>query len=161
MDVHLNKCQDCDRVIMSDETHHLCDICYEKYDLEIGLVEDAIKIHGYERPEVIARHTHLTVDRVKHLLEDAKQAARGPESEELCSNCGERNALMKSTYCWDCQLTLYHNLSTEARQATMNQEQQAAQADTGINSLRETMEDKRRRTGAARFRKPQQSVKGR
>jgi hypothetical protein len=153
MDVHLNKCQDCDRVIMSDETHHLCDICYEKYDLEIRLVEDAIKIHAYERPEVIAKHTHLTVDRVKHLLEDAKQAARGPESKEMCSNCSERNALIKSTYCWDCQLTVYHNLSTESRQA--------AQTDTGINSLRDIMGDKRRRTRAVRFRKPQQSVKSR
>jgi hypothetical protein len=157
----MNKCRDCNRLIASDETHHLCDVCYAQYELEIGLVEDAIKIHGYERPIIIAAHTHLSPERVEHLIEDARIAAYGAHSEDPCSNCHVKKALFNSTYCLHCQLAIYNSLGDEAHLATLNQSNHYAQPDTSLTSLRATLDEKRQRTGGKRFRTPPQSVKGR
>lgn len=157
----MNKCRDCDRLIASDATHLLCDVCFAQYDLDLGLVEDAIHVYGQHKPSHIAAHTHLPIERVKVLLQHTKELVQGVASETLCSNCGELNALPHSNYCLPCQLALYKTLGDEAHQATLNQDNVYARPDTSLRSLRETLEEKRQRTGMSRFNPVPPSVKGR
>lgn len=161
MDVLMSKCRDCNRLIASDATRMLCDVCYAQYDLDLGLVEDAIHIYGQHKPSHISVHTRLPIERVKVLLQYAKVLTQGVESETLCINCRELNSLTQSNYCLPCQLALYKTLGDEAHQATLNQANRYALPDTSLRSLRATLEEKRQRTGASRLRSAPQSVKGR
>lgn len=161
MDVLMHHCKECNRLIASDATRHLCDVCYAQYDLDMGLVEDAIHIHGQDKPSQVAAHTHLPIERVKVLLQHAKVLAQNLESDELCTNCGKYNSLAKSEYCLRCQLALYKSLGDEASEAALNQGNAYAKPDTSLRSLRDALDEKRQRTGKDRFRPTPPSVKGR
>ena len=160
MDVHMNNCRDCARIIASDATHNLCDICYAQYDRDIGLIEDAIQLRNHVTPEDIAANTHLRLERVQDLMNRAGMLDDG-ESEDLCSQCREKVALKKSKYCLNCQLAMYKSLGDGAKQASLNHAKPFTPPDTGLRSLRDTMDEKRQRTGGNRFRKNPPSVKGR
>lgn len=159
MDVEMNKCQDCGRLIASDDTHLLCDVCYTQYDFDLGLMEDAIELYGQNNPTRIAAHTRLSLERVQVLLEHSQLLAQDMESDTVCTNCRTASALLKSKYCLSCQLALYKSLGDEAGQAAFNQSH--LPADTRSPSLREALEEKRQRTGSTRLFSAPPSVKGR
>ena len=121
-------------------------------------MEDAIHVYGQGKPSEIAEHTLLPLERVKVLLHHAKVLAENVESETLCRNCNESNALTHSQYCLGCQLAIFKSLGDEAHQAEVNH---LSLPDINLYSLRDTLAEKRQRTGTSRFQHSPKSVKGR
>jgi hypothetical protein len=159
MDFKMDNCVECNRLIASDASRDLCDVCYTQYDLDLGLIEDAISIYNKTTPSDISEHTHQTIKRIEHILEHQKVLAGSVESESTCSKCNEKPALSHSKYCLACQLAMYKSLGDSANLAAQNPVQPHKRLDTSIQSLRSAMGQKRSRTGFNRIA-PNPSVKG-
>lgn len=157
--LNMGKCIQCNRVVASDGTRSLCDVCFEQYDLDAGLIEDAIHLHRLGTPEAIANFTHLSPERVTEILEGG--SIYNNESEELCENCKKKPSLNHSDYCLGCQLAIYKSLGDNMTLAANTAPKAPDPFKTSpLTALRNSLNDKRKRAGFNRFNPSTTSIKG-
>ncbi|MBN4046822.1 hypothetical protein JYT90_00735 [bacterium AH-315-P07] len=155
----MNTCSECGRLCARDETGNLCDVCFEQYDRDFGLIENVLTIQGNISPEDIAVQVHISVERVKSILERHELEVESTASDKACAKCNTRPALPNAQYCLSCQLTMFKSLGDEAHASAHNNVKAYEAPDSSIASLRETMDRKRSRGGFNRMT-PNRSVKG-
>jgi len=143
MDFEMENCIDCNRLIASDATSDLGDICYVQYDLDLGLIEDTIANQQNATPSEIATQTRLPIKRIRQILEHQKITANETDSDSTCTRCNEKPALSHSRFCLTCQLAVYKTLGDEANVSTQNPVKAMEKSDSSIQSLKETMNMKR------------------
>lgn len=158
MDGEIGNCFECGRVIVSDATRDLCDVCFVQYDLDFGMIEDAISIHHSNSPAEIAEQTRIPLNRIEHILEHEQLLMDQGESDRTCSKCNAKPALTNAEYCLGCQLAMFKSLGDEANRAASNSLPPYQKSDSSLRSLKDTMDTKRSRAGFNRY-KPNSSVK--
>lgn len=156
----MQNCKLCKRIIASDTTREVCDVCFETYDMEMGYIEDAIEIHGLTDPQDIAAHTHLSVKRVKLLLGSNEELEDEVEDVHLCARCHKNAAMTAHKYCLRCHLSLYKTLGDEVRTTAKKPYVPNPKSKPAGFSAMEALEEKRNRTGFKRFDPTTKSIKG-
>ena len=156
----MQHCKLCNRLIASDATREVCDVCFERYDMEIGFIEDAIEIHGITTPEELAAHTHISLERVNQLLFSKEELAHEVEDQEICANCRKKPTMPRHRYCLSCQLALFKTLGDEARTVAKKPYIPDPKSRPKGLSAKEELAEKRNRAGYNRFDPSIKSVKG-
>jgi hypothetical protein len=157
MDIDLKKCKQCNRLFSPDEDTTICQKCSEVKDRDYDLVEDAITVYHITTPSEIVAHTHLPLERVKEILKTSKVLAQEVDSETRCVQCKKRPATADSDICLACQLAMFKSLNDIS--STLRATLPAANAREKV-SLRDTMEEKRSRSGFKKFNPATKSIKG-
>jgi len=160
LDLELKHCRLCKRVIASDDERDVCDVCFDQYDMDLGLIDDAIHVHDLSTPESIAEHTHLSVERVSQLLTASFSEEDTQSSDDTCSMCGKNPAMNQSSYCLGCQLAMYKSLGDNARSVSDNPLYPDPAKPSPTFSARSALTEKRNRAGFNRFDPTTTSVKG-
>lgn len=158
MDGEIGNCFECGRVIASDATQDLCDVCFVQYDRDFGMIQDAISIHRCNRSDEIAEQTRMPIKRIEHILEHEQLLTNQDESDKTCSKCKSKPALVGFQHCLGCKLAMFKSLGDEANQAASNSIPAFQKPDSSLQSLKNAMDAKRSRAGFNRY-KPNASVK--
>jgi hypothetical protein len=159
MEMKMDHCIECDRVIASDSTRNVCDVCFDIYDQDRSLIEDTIAVHGNLSATEISEMVHLSVKRVERLLTHLEPTEKESTSGESCEKCKLRPRLANAKLCLTCQLAMFKSLGDEVNHAAHNNIKAYEKPDSSIGSLRDTMEIKRDRGGFNKMT-PNTSVKG-
>ena len=160
MDTAIKKCSECDRIIATDTTRTLCDLCFTQFDRDWGLIEDTLAVHGILSPGEIANIIHLSLNRVLQVLDHGENLPTDTASESRCKKCNSKPTLPHAQYCLACQLAIYKALGDEANRSALNDvKSQQDQNTASIASVRETMDAKRARAGFNR-KAPNPSIRG-
>jgi len=158
MDIDLKNCKKCGRLFSPEQDTKICQKCSDVKDRDYELVEEAITLYHKITPSEIAAHTHLPQERVNEILKTSKVLAQDVDSESVCTQCKKRPATADSDICLACQMAMFKSLNDIS--ATLRATSSATKKPQSV-SLRDTMTEKRSRSGFKKFNPVTQSIKGR
>ena len=151
MDDKMRNCAQCGNIFVPEPPEIYCADCSYSNQSIVETIDNAIEKRGRKSPTEIADLTGLAVGKIKAVIRSSRPLSYDTLVEDLCSRCGKRPRQEASDYCFQCRLNMYRSFSDAADAVWEKASKAPAEEIQKKLSVRDTLAQKRRRTGTYRF----------
>ena len=155
-------CVTCRGIFDAREYMEECDACIQEEMRVYDLIENAIEVHGHKSVKAIANFTKLPEKIVKRVLRSSRVLSHEVSLGEVCKRCEKRASVARLQYCAICLLHIQAELYQTVEDISAKNKKRFVRPTARLQRMnaRESIAEKRKRTGSHRFNPAPRPVKG-